>query len=404
MRNLHSLLLIDCSPTSPTEGVVKDLVALTLEDLDDAAKLQMRDIISSINSVLPPGSSSMKLQPDFIKYHSRGKAADFLSLVRYYAPIVFFNIDGISQQRYQLWLDLTRLCSLIFAYELTPDEINDIEQQAVQYVTNFIEEFPDKTVKFNYHLLLHVARSIRIFGPSFVTWCFGFERGMGRICHQPFSGSTHGLLITLLKSYTAAWRLRWSIMRAFAENATAPSGTPLERIFLKLEASPACNSSQCRTLYTSTIQHRIFHQTRPCTGIIPGTPPFDMFDEIEASRMVHFLGAASNLHSTRVGLSSYLDMHITPATLRMRADGASWAVGLRVFLQRMIAHYPSFQHAVPHATAITVKVVDGLRLAINDARFRGDRDYIKVQREDGTARYGKIKSFLHVSLICPDVS
>lgn len=127
-------------------------------DLEEALEIS--------NARLPKGAGDLRIPGNF--FATTAKAATMLQFILYHSRHVLYKV--LPARHFELWSSFTNCCEIIFAHELNSAGIDALEVAYENFLSEFIRQFPDKNVVYNFHITLHVAENMRVFGPSFTSW------------------------------------------------------------------------------------------------------------------------------------------------------------------------------------------------------------------------------------------
>lgn len=220
-------------------GVGKTLLNKLMEPFTtEAQRKPFIDAIELINLTIPKGASHLKVAKSLLFHLGSAKAATLITFIVTHSEAVLFGL--IPEDQYAVWRKFVRCCRVFFALELTQALIDEVETLYEQFVHELEVLFPAMVIPFNMHLLTHMPANMRTFGPSFGSWCFGFERLMGAIRDFPFSSSRQGLIPTTTHNLALQQNIAFALSRLREQNRPMPSGigfADLERCLDKLSSS-----------------------------------------------------------------------------------------------------------------------------------------------------------------------
>lgn len=106
----------------------------------------------------------------------------------------------------------------------------DLAEQALRkFVRNFEKLYGATNVSFNVHLLMHLAASVRNWGPLWTTSTFPFESFNGTLL-KFFNGTTH-VSDQVVKRF-----LRWRALSTKAGTTMANANDNIQNFFDKLQS------------------------------------------------------------------------------------------------------------------------------------------------------------------------
>lgn len=111
--------------------------------------------------------------PRSIYDRNKWNATEWLMWIVFYAPIC---LKGLLPEKYLRNLGLFINGITIFLSEsITPKMIDEADAYFKEFVKNFEELYTEKAMNYNIHLLLHVAKTVRNWGPLYCQNTFPFE-------------------------------------------------------------------------------------------------------------------------------------------------------------------------------------------------------------------------------------
>jgi len=189
---------------------------------------KVNDIDQGLKAINPP--LEVTRAPRSLKDRKFWKASEWRSFLLFYALPV---LSGILKKKY--W---NHLFLLVFSmHTLLHDAIKanhvDMAERALRkFVRNFEKLYGAKNVSFNVHLLMHLATSVRNWGPLWATSTFPFESINGTLL-KFFNGTTH-VLDQIVKRF-----LRWRALSAKAGTTMANANENIRTFFDKLQKRSA---------------------------------------------------------------------------------------------------------------------------------------------------------------------
>jgi len=213
-------------------GVTKQIASLWLDSKhhkeDWYLGSKVNDIDQGLKAINPP--LEVTRAPRSLKDRKFWKASEWRSFLLFYALPV---LSGILKKKY--W---NHLFLLVFSmHTLLHDAIKanhvDMAERALRkFVRNFEKLYGAKNVSFNVHLLMHLATSVRNWGPLWATSTFPFESFNGTLL-KFFNGTTH-VLDQIVKRF-----LRWRALSAKAGTTMANANENIRTFFDKLQKRSA---------------------------------------------------------------------------------------------------------------------------------------------------------------------
>ncbi|XP_052412533.1 uncharacterized protein LOC127957875 [Carassius gibelio] len=209
-------------------GVTKQLTSLWLDSKHHKEEWYLGSKVSDIDQGLMLISPPVEVTraPRSVKDRKFWKASEWRSFLLFYALTV---LSGILKKKY--W---SHLFLLVFAiHTLLQDAVKmthvDMAEQALRkFVHNFEKLYGAGNVSFNVHLLMHLASSVRNWGPLWATSTFPFESFNGTLL-KIFNGTTH-VSAQIVKRF-----LRWRGLSTKAETIMENANDNIKKIFGKLQ-------------------------------------------------------------------------------------------------------------------------------------------------------------------------
>ena len=208
-------------------GVTKQITSLWLDSKhhneDWYLGGKVSDIDQELLAIKPP--VEVTRAPRSVKDRKFWKASEWRSFLLFYALPV---LNGILKKKY--W---NHLFLFVFAIDtLLQDAIKvrhvDVAEQALRkFVLNFEKLYGAANASFNVHLLMHLAASVRNWGPLWATSTFPFESFNGTLLRF-FSGTTH------VPTQIVNRFLRWRGLSKKAGTTMANANDSIKTLFDKL--------------------------------------------------------------------------------------------------------------------------------------------------------------------------
>ncbi|CCO36849.1 hypothetical protein BN14_10996 [Rhizoctonia solani AG-1 IB] len=131
-----------------------------------------------------PGSFVGTL-PDIAQDQSLYKAEAYGFWIQYIAPIVLKG--RLSNKYYQHVLDLRAILDLCLQFEITMEQIDELELRIIRWVADYeayyyqYKQSRASACPLTIHALLHIPYYIRQVGPVWASWAYVMERFCGRL-------------------------------------------------------------------------------------------------------------------------------------------------------------------------------------------------------------------------------
>ena len=109
----------------------------------------------------------------------------------------------ISAADYTVWTMVVAASRFLCAYRALKSQIPLHRAIYKTAIFTFHRLHPSEDLKPNSHFVDHLFDNVQRFGPSPTTWCFPFERMMGRVDKLSFSSSRTGVIRTIAKHFRA---------------------------------------------------------------------------------------------------------------------------------------------------------------------------------------------------------
>ncbi|KAL1916147.1 uncharacterized protein VTP21DRAFT_6151 [Calcarisporiella thermophila] len=160
------------SDLSPLATVYNDRVSPTAAFKEVGAAMQACQVKIPTSFGAPPRN--------ILKYGPKYKTEEWMDWVIMYS-LVFLN-DKIPTRVVKGWVKFVSAVKLCLSRTLTNEEINKIHDTLNDFYMHYIEEYADAITdiipehRVAFHTILHIAESIREFGPPWVFWQFPMER------------------------------------------------------------------------------------------------------------------------------------------------------------------------------------------------------------------------------------
>lgn len=113
-------------------------------------------------------------------------AQQWLLYAKVYARPCLVNLLPLDS--YKCMKLLCEITDIISKHMITQDDILTLEMKVQQHHKLFCRLYGKWKMSINNHMMLHMANSLKDFGPSHTFWCFGYERMNGILVGVPSSG------------------------------------------------------------------------------------------------------------------------------------------------------------------------------------------------------------------------
>ncbi|KAK3907194.1 Halomucin [Frankliniella fusca] len=128
-------------------------------------------INARLMSMKPP--TLLARTPRTIDSRAKWRGHEWRNWILYYA---YPCLTGLLPQRYlRHLLKLSRAIFLVSRDSVTENDLREAEEKFTEYVREFQNFFQVECMRYNVHVLLHVVRAVRCWGPAFVHSTFNFE-------------------------------------------------------------------------------------------------------------------------------------------------------------------------------------------------------------------------------------
>ncbi|KYN20119.1 hypothetical protein ALC57_07547 [Trachymyrmex cornetzi] len=181
-------------------GVIRLVTGLWLDSTSHKEKyyigLKRHEIDNRLLAIRPP--SSFPRLPRSLKERSFWKANEWRTWLLYYSLPCLKNILPLKYYKHHCLL-----VSAIYTFLRNKISISDIDNTTwnlVQYVTEFQKLYGPQNMTFNVHLLLHLGKTVLMFGPLWCYSAFSWESGNGFLLK--FVKGTRGVLTQIARKYT----------------------------------------------------------------------------------------------------------------------------------------------------------------------------------------------------------
>ena len=161
-------------------GVVKTLLNLFFTKKFAKEPFNISDEVSKVDEAIemvklpsPIGRSPRSIE-DNLKHF---KASEFRSFLLFYGPIVLK--DFLLSPYYDHFLILSDYIHILLLQKVTQEQLKHAEKLLYTFCCNVQNLYGPRFELANFHLLLHLADSVRKFGPLWTHSCFHFENCNG---------------------------------------------------------------------------------------------------------------------------------------------------------------------------------------------------------------------------------
>jgi hypothetical protein len=146
-----------------------------------------------------PTNGFARVKRKFEKDAAFCTASDWMAWVLVYSSFCLGSI--LPTEDFHIWQQFVAGCQLICCRGITVSDIALAQEKFNEFLRKWEERYGEEAVKFNFHMLSHLSRSITAFGPIYSTWLFAFERFNGIMGSFPTTGRPGSLEIELMKRY-----------------------------------------------------------------------------------------------------------------------------------------------------------------------------------------------------------
>ena len=158
-------------------GVTKFLTKLILQSVPDKKRL-IRDIDRRLRRIKTPTHISRK--PRSLSKRGKWKGSEWRNWLLYFGvPCLKGLLPNNNLVR--LFALLSKAIFMLSRDSVTMDEVDEAERCLQQFAQDFQRIFGPGKMRFNVHVLLHVARAVRMWGPLQYHSTFFFESLNGRL-------------------------------------------------------------------------------------------------------------------------------------------------------------------------------------------------------------------------------
>lgn len=162
-------------------GVIRQLTELLLQSTDQPYYIgrpdTLRIIENRIRNIQPPHLISRLPRP--LEEFRYWKASEWRAWLLFYCLPC---LEGVLESRYLKHLSL--LVSSIFLLlqqSITCEEVNKADVMLLEFVIKFQLLYGETAMTFNVHLLTHLAKSVKLWGPLWAHSAFVFESANGNL-------------------------------------------------------------------------------------------------------------------------------------------------------------------------------------------------------------------------------
>ncbi|XP_054592230.1 uncharacterized protein [Nothobranchius furzeri] len=160
-------------------GVIRQLTELLLSGSDQPYYIgspnTMRVLENRIKEIKPPHLITRLPRP--IAEFKYWKASEWRAWLLFYSLPV---LNGVLQSRYVKHLSLLVFAVFLLLKEnVTFEEINKADEMLFEFVARFQLLYGEASMTFNVHLLTHLSKSVKLWGPLWAHSAFVFENANG---------------------------------------------------------------------------------------------------------------------------------------------------------------------------------------------------------------------------------
>lgn len=159
--NLSSGVVVD-SFHSIYEGIAKKFTNVVWERSLEPIDVMIIDM--QLDEIRTP--TRLARRPRSLLLSKIWKGTEWRNFFIYYAPVVLKDI--LPDDEHRLLMKLAEAVYLIHKTSITPEELDEAENLLNEAVLEFQDLFGDIHMVYTVHLLLHIVRSVRDYGPGWV--------------------------------------------------------------------------------------------------------------------------------------------------------------------------------------------------------------------------------------------
>ncbi|KAL7298832.1 hypothetical protein TKK_0008571 [Trichogramma kaykai] len=160
-------------------GVVKTLIDASFNSTFHGQSFyvgtRIKEVQDRFSNIKPP--CEITRTPGEFIHRSNFKASEWKNILCYYLIPIFKDI--LPQNYLNHWLLLVAGIRILLQPKIYPNELEKAEELLNEFVLKIASLYPDEFYKYNVHLLLHLTKSVRLFGGLWDTSCFAFEHFNG---------------------------------------------------------------------------------------------------------------------------------------------------------------------------------------------------------------------------------
>lgn len=171
---------------------------------------------STISFVRPPDDLPRVVR-SLVRHGRNWKANEHKPFLLFYSPIALRTL--LKPVYYKHWLLLVNAFILLLREEATEKDVETAEFLIYKFVFDTKKHYGLKAVKYNVHLLIHFANTVRKYGLPWAYSAFLFE-GVGGLLKNLFHGSKH-VTKQIFENFLVIGRLR-DFARYYIPNCEQP--------------------------------------------------------------------------------------------------------------------------------------------------------------------------------------
>lgn len=89
--------------------------------------------------------------------------------------LIIGDLVPVKDRHWKLYLSLRNIETIIMSHDVTADKIKRLDKLITMHLKDYQDMFPDDTLKFKFHMLLHYTDLMIQLGPLKNFWCMRFE-------------------------------------------------------------------------------------------------------------------------------------------------------------------------------------------------------------------------------------
>ncbi len=240
-------------------GVIRQLTELLLNNSDQPYYIgspnTMRVLENRIKDIKPP--HLITRQPRPLAEFKYWKASEWRAWLLFYSLPV---LNGVLQPRYVKHLGL--LVSAVFLLlneNITFQDINKADNMLFVFVARFQLLYGEASMTFNVHLLTHLAKSVKLWGPLWAHSAFVFENANGGLLKLVHGTKCVALQIVnkfLLHRAIPLFTTRYAVSEQVKEFCLEMTNDPRVKSFTKFQDTTVLDSG--RVTETTDEEKRAF--------------------------------------------------------------------------------------------------------------------------------------------------